>query len=171
MREHCLSVSTDCAYVAPQWQFWDRKKVFNLKLLKTETQLNVHIRETGVHDSFSYFLKKKKKRKPHVLMGFTHTQTHTLIELILCMSDFCNQVCLTFVSAVKYCFFPPLHLSLQSSLLHEKHCTQKYIKHSEWIGSCRRRRKQKWYSSQKNNRLFWKCHFFQTACFFIIFFF
>lgn len=97
MREHCLSVSTDCAYVAPQWQFWDRKKVFNLKLLKTETQLNVHIRETGVHDSFSYFL-KKKKRKPHVLMGFTHThtQTHTLIELILCMSDFCNQVCLTF---------------------------------------------------------------------------
>lgn len=76
MREHCLSVSTDCAYVAPQWQFWDRKKVFNLKLLKTETQLNVHIRETGVHDSFSYFL-KKKKRKPHVLMGFTHTHTDT----------------------------------------------------------------------------------------------
>lgn len=84
-----------------------------------------------------------------------------------------DEICpsfLSFVSAVKYCFFPPLHLSLQSSLLHEKHCTQKYIKHSEWIGSCRRRRKQKWYSSQKNNRLFWKCHFFQTACFFIIFF-
>lgn len=95
MREHCLSVSTDCAYIAPQWQFWDRKKVFNLKLMKTETQLNVHIRETGVHDSFSYFLKKKKKTP--CFNGFsTHTQTHTLIELILCMSDFCNQVCLTF---------------------------------------------------------------------------
>lgn len=116
------------------------------------------------------------------------------------MSDFCNQVCLTFRKNKKHwqcwkfihiliavmksaqvfsllsqlwttVFFSPLHLSLQSSLLHEKHCTQKYIKHSEWIGSCRRRRKQKWYSSQKNNRLFWKCHFFQTACFFIIFFF
>lgn len=85
-----------------------------------------------------------------------------------------DEICpsfLSFVSAVNYWFFSPLHLSLQSSLLHEKHCTQKYIKHSEWIGSCRRRRKQKWYSSQKNNRLFWKCHFFQTACFFIIFFF
>lgn len=83
MREHCLSVSTDCAYIAPQWQFWDRKKVFNLKLLKTETQLNVHIRETGVHDSFSYFLKKKKKT-PCFNGFYTHTQTHTLIELILC---------------------------------------------------------------------------------------
>lgn len=85
MREHCLSVSTDCAYVAPQWQFWDRKKVFNLKLLKTETQLNVHIRETGVHGSFSDFFEEKKKKTPCFNGFYTHRHTHLLNWYCACL--------------------------------------------------------------------------------------